>query len=174
MVVWKRALSYKIVCTDTGHYRSAVSWLFTTSYRGYVNRWFGEFLGRWAAVDFEPSRPILCDLVLRGSHIRRPIWDGKKTGNIVQDRTNSGHHRSAVSWLFTTSYRGYVNRWIGEFLGRRAAADFEPSRPILCDFVPRERPPKSSAMFNFLADVGGVGMSCVWVWCSLCYFWLWW
>ena len=48
--------------------------------------------------------------LMRGSHIRRSIWGGKKTGNIVQDRTNSGHHRSAVSWLFTTSYRGYVNR----------------------------------------------------------------
>ena len=40
-------------------------------------------------------------------------------------------------------------------------ADFEPSRPILCDLVRRERPPKSSALFNFLADVGGMGMSCV-------------
>ena len=54
-----------------------------------------------------------------------------------------------------------MNRLFGEVLGRRAASDFEPSCPILCDLVRRERPPKSSALFNFLADVGGVGMSCV-------------
>ena len=107
---------------------------------------------------------LMCSLYLslkRGSHIRRSIWGGKKTGNIVQDRyrrmargnIDSGHYRRAVSWLFTTSYRGCVNRWFGEFLGLRAAADFEPSRPILCDLARRERSRKSSAVFNFLVEL---------------------